>query len=84
MAATVSEDGGSSSESALIFMGTGCSSAIPYSRCLISPSHPLCHVCFQSLSLPPNRNVECVIDALKLAEARDDRFLASDAAVEGG
>ncbi|KAL1366591.1 putative hydrolase C777.06c isoform X1 [Arachis ipaensis] len=56
MAATVSVSGGSSSESALIFMGTGCSSAIPYPRCLISPSHPPCHVCFQSLSLPPNRN----------------------------
>lgn len=43
-------------ESALIFMGTGGSSSVPYSRCLIRPSDPPCSVCVQSLSLPPHLN----------------------------
>ncbi|XP_057422349.1 putative hydrolase C777.06c [Lotus japonicus] len=43
-------------ESALIFLGTGCSSSIPYTRCLIRPPNPPCHVCTQSLTLPPLRN----------------------------
>ncbi|KAJ1392432.1 Ribonuclease Z/Hydroxyacylglutathione hydrolase-like [Sesbania bispinosa] len=34
-------------ESALIFLGTGCSSSIPYTRCLIRPSNPPCSVCSQ-------------------------------------
>ena len=42
--------------SALIFLGTGCSSAVPNARCLIQPSDPPCEVCFQSLSVPPDRN----------------------------
>ncbi|GJX41515.1 putative hydrolase [Tanacetum coccineum] len=46
----------SSSSSALIFLGTGCSSAVPNAMCLIQPSDPPCHVCHQSLSLPPERN----------------------------
>ncbi|XP_020093153.1 putative hydrolase C777.06c isoform X2 [Ananas comosus] len=46
-------NGGSSS---LIFLGTGCSSAVPNARCLIQPSDPPCKVCFQSLSTPPERN----------------------------
>ncbi|KAK1556565.1 hypothetical protein Q3G72_007715 [Acer saccharum] len=44
------------SRSALIFLGTGCSSAVPNALCLIQPSDPPCHVCFQSMSLPPDRN----------------------------
>ncbi|KAL4368939.1 hypothetical protein GQ457_05G027170 [Hibiscus cannabinus] len=42
--------------SALIFLGTGCSSAVPNVRCLIQPSDPPCPVCSQSLSIPPDRN----------------------------
>ncbi|KAG8385251.1 hypothetical protein BUALT_Bualt03G0022600 [Buddleja alternifolia] len=42
--------------SALIFLGTGCSSAVPNALCLIQPSDPPCHVCSQSLSIPPNLN----------------------------
>ncbi|KAM7260061.1 hypothetical protein ACFE04_015802 [Oxalis oulophora] len=51
----------SSSSSALIFLGTGCSSAVPNARCLIEPSDPPCHVCSQSLSIPPqlNPNYRC-------------------------
>ncbi|GAV83824.1 Lactamase_B_2 domain-containing protein [Cephalotus follicularis] len=49
------------SSSALIFLGTGCSSAVPNAMCLIKPSDPPCHVCFQSLSLAPelNPNYRC-------------------------
>ncbi|XWS19888.1 hypothetical protein CRYUN_Cryun31cG0055000 [Craigia yunnanensis] len=42
--------------SAVIFLGTGCSSAVPNAMCLIQPSNPPCHVCSQSLSIPPDRN----------------------------
>ncbi|KAE8655600.1 Tetratricopeptide repeat (TPR)-like superfamily protein isoform 1 [Hibiscus syriacus] len=42
--------------SALIFLGTGCSSAVPNAMCLLQPSDPPCHVCSQSLSIPPERN----------------------------
>ncbi|KAJ3694810.1 hypothetical protein LUZ60_000187 [Juncus effusus] len=42
--------------SSLIFLGTGCSSAVPNARCLIQPSDPPCNVCFQSLTIPPNQN----------------------------
>ncbi|TKY71924.1 hydrolase [Spatholobus suberectus] len=44
------------SESALIFLGTGCSSMVPNLMCLLQPSDPPCPVCVQSLSLPPERN----------------------------
>ncbi|KAK7303062.1 hypothetical protein RJT34_13961 [Clitoria ternatea] len=44
------------SESALIFLGTGCSSMVPNVMCLIQPSDPPCSVCVQSMSLPPDRN----------------------------
>ncbi|XP_074267294.1 putative hydrolase C777.06c [Silene latifolia] len=49
------------SQSALIFMGTGCSSGVPSLRCLIQPSHPPCRVCSQSLITPPqfNPNYRC-------------------------
>lgn len=43
-------------QSALIFLGTGCSSAVPNALCLIQPSDPPCPVCSQSLSLPPGQN----------------------------
>ncbi|KAL3833671.1 hypothetical protein ACJIZ3_008407 [Penstemon smallii] len=43
-------------QSALIFIGTGCSSAVPNALCLIQPSDPPCHVCSQSLSIPPDQN----------------------------
>ncbi|KAI5670996.1 hypothetical protein M9H77_11360 [Catharanthus roseus] len=42
--------------SALIFLGTGCSSAVPNAFCLIRPSDPPCRVCSQSLSIPPEKN----------------------------
>jgi phosphoribosyl 1,2-cyclic phosphate phosphodiesterase len=41
---------------ALIFLGTGCSGAVPDFRCLLQPSDPPCHVCSQSLSLLPHLN----------------------------
>ncbi|KAI5331580.1 hypothetical protein L3X38_021706 [Prunus dulcis] len=41
--------------SALIFLGTGCSSAVPNAMCLIQPSNP-CDVCPQALSTPPDQN----------------------------
>lgn len=44
------------SSSSLIFMGTGCSSAVPNAMCLIQPSNPPCSVCSQSLSIPPDQN----------------------------
>ncbi|XP_050232124.1 putative hydrolase C777.06c [Mercurialis annua] len=46
----------SDDRSAVIFLGTGCSSAVPNAMCLIQPSDPHCHVCFQSLSIPPEQN----------------------------
>uniref|UniRef100_A0A0E0KGQ8 Protein kinase domain-containing protein n=1 Tax=Oryza punctata TaxID=4537 RepID=A0A0E0KGQ8_ORYPU len=46
----------SSSSSSVIFLGTGCSGALPDARCLIHPSTPPCPVCSQALSLPPDRN----------------------------
>ncbi|XP_072952523.1 putative hydrolase C777.06c [Typha angustifolia] len=53
----VSGDGGlNNGGSSLIFLGTGCSSAVPNARCLIQPSDPPCGVCFQSLSIPPEQN----------------------------
>ncbi|KAL3576379.1 hypothetical protein D5086_021662 [Populus alba] len=42
--------------SALIFLGTGCSSAVPNVRCLLQPSDPPCSVCSQALPVPPNQN----------------------------
>uniref|UniRef100_J3LR37 Metallo-beta-lactamase domain-containing protein n=2 Tax=Oryza brachyantha TaxID=4533 RepID=J3LR37_ORYBR len=42
--------------SSVIFLGTGCSGALPDARCLIHPSTPPCPVCSQALSLPPERN----------------------------
>ncbi|EYU33401.1 hypothetical protein MIMGU_mgv1a025070mg, partial [Erythranthe guttata] len=56
-AVEVAENGNvESPESALIFLGTGCSSAVPNAMCLIQPSDPPCHVCSQSLTLPPDQN----------------------------
>ncbi|KAI0501346.1 hypothetical protein KFK09_016290 [Dendrobium nobile] len=42
--------------SSLIFLGTGCSSAVPNARCLLLPTDPPCEVCSQSLFLPPEKN----------------------------
>ncbi|XP_034603028.1 putative hydrolase C777.06c isoform X2 [Setaria viridis] len=42
--------------SSLIFLGTGCSGALPDTRCLIRASTPPCAVCSLGLSLPPERN----------------------------
>ncbi|PAN21905.1 hypothetical protein PAHAL_3G498600 [Panicum hallii] len=49
------------SSSSLVFLGTGCSSAVPNARCLIQPPDPPCPVCSQSLSVPPelNPNYRC-------------------------
>ncbi|CAN1302385.1 Putative hydrolase C777.06c [Linum perenne] len=49
-------NGSSTDGSALIFLGTGCSSAIPNIMCLIQPSDPPCHVCSQALFIPPDQN----------------------------
>ncbi|KAJ8762651.1 hypothetical protein K2173_010672 [Erythroxylum novogranatense] len=49
-------NGGDTGRSALIFLGTGCSSAVPNAMCLIQPSNPPCPVCSQSLTLPPEKN----------------------------
>lgn len=49
-------NGEGTGSSALIFLGTGCSSALPNAMCLIQPSDPPCQVCHQSLSLPPDQN----------------------------
>ncbi|XP_027085920.1 putative hydrolase C777.06c [Coffea arabica] len=43
-------------QSALMFLGTGCSSAVPNAFCLIQPSDPPCPVCSQALSIPPEKN----------------------------
>lgn len=43
-------------QSALIFLGTGCSSAVPNAMCLIQPSNPPCRICSQALSVPPEEN----------------------------
>ncbi|KAK6150089.1 hypothetical protein DH2020_017614 [Rehmannia glutinosa] len=60
MAATaveVAENGNADPpRSSLVFLGTGCSSAVPNAMCLIQPSDPPCHVCSQSLALPPEQN----------------------------
>ncbi|KAK2989963.1 hypothetical protein RJ640_004126 [Escallonia rubra] len=55
-ASYVSDNGNVEPRSALIFLGTGCSSAVPNAMCLIQPSDPPCQLCFQSMSIPPDRN----------------------------
>jgi hypothetical protein len=59
-----SRTGAAVSSSSLIFLGTGCSAALPDTRCLIKPaaSVPPCAVCSTALSLPPdqNPNYRCV------------------------
>ncbi|KAG8634708.1 putative hydrolase C777.06c [Manihot esculenta] len=49
-------NGDNGARSALIFLGTGCSSAVPNAMCLIQPPDPPCHVCSQALSVPPEKN----------------------------
>ena len=44
------------SSSSLIFLGTGCSGALPDTWCLLKPSTPPCDVCSMGVSLPPERN----------------------------
>jgi hypothetical protein len=53
--------------SSLIFLGTGCSGALPHMRCLIQPSTPPCAVCSQALTLPPERNpnYRCALTSLQ-------------------
>ncbi|XP_042411941.1 putative hydrolase C777.06c [Zingiber officinale] len=53
---SVAINGVGTGRSSLIFLGTGCSTAVPNARCLIRPTDPPCSVCFQSLSVPPERN----------------------------
>ncbi|KAK9155124.1 hypothetical protein Sjap_002604 [Stephania japonica] len=43
--------------SSLLFLGTGCSSAVPNVMCLIQPYDPPCQVCSQALSIPPEHNL---------------------------
>nr|CAB3484468.1 unnamed protein product [Digitaria exilis] len=42
--------------SSLIFLGTGCSGALPDTRCLIRPATPPCTVCSMGFSLSPDQN----------------------------
>ncbi|EEE59574.1 hypothetical protein OsJ_11871 [Oryza sativa Japonica Group] len=42
--------------SSVIFLGTGCSGALPDTRCLLRPSAPPCAVCSLGVSLPPEQN----------------------------
>lgn len=56
MATSIGFVDGTSTESALIFLGSGCSSMVPNVMCLLQPSDPPCPVCVQSLSIPPERN----------------------------
>ncbi|KAK9706984.1 hypothetical protein RND81_07G165200 [Saponaria officinalis] len=48
-------------QTALIFLGTGCSNCVPSARCLIHPSDPPCPVCSSSLLIPSqfNPNYRC-------------------------
>ncbi|XP_052179566.1 putative hydrolase C777.06c [Diospyros lotus] len=52
----VAENAPAKPRSTLIFLGTGCSGGIPIATCLLQPTDPPCHVCSQSLSVPPERN----------------------------
>jgi hypothetical protein len=60
-AAAGDDDAPPAASSSLVFLGTGCSSAVPNARCLIQPPDPPCPVCSQSLSVPPelNPNYRC-------------------------
>lgn len=56
-AGNVTENGNADEpRSSLIFLGTGCSSAVPNAFCLIKPADPPCKVCSQSISIPPESN----------------------------
>ncbi|KAK9267320.1 hypothetical protein L1049_009744 [Liquidambar formosana] len=54
--------------SSLIFLGTSYSSAVPNAMCLIQPSNPPCKVCFQALSVLPERNPNYRLSTLDWAE----------------
>uniref|UniRef100_A0ACD5WBN4 Uncharacterized protein n=1 Tax=Avena sativa TaxID=4498 RepID=A0ACD5WBN4_AVESA len=58
--------------SSLIFLGTGCSGALPHVRCLIQPSTPPCAVCSQALTLPPERNPNYRCNTSLLIDYCDD------------
>ncbi|GLJ52574.1 hypothetical protein SUGI_1118860 [Cryptomeria japonica] len=53
--------GSGKGSSALIFIGTGCSSGVPTPMCLMQPSDPPCEVCHKAMSAPPeiNPNYRC-------------------------
>ncbi|EPS70458.1 hypothetical protein M569_04297, partial [Genlisea aurea] len=76
------ERNGDLPKSALIFLGTGCSSAVPNVFCLIRPSHPPCQVCVQSLSIPPhdNPNYRCNTSLLiDYYSERNHKYILIDA-----
>lgn len=58
--------------SSLIFLGTGCSSAVPNVLCLIQPCNPPCNVCTQSLSIPPENNPNYRCNTSLLVDYRSD------------
>ncbi|KAK3142676.1 hypothetical protein QOZ80_4BG0349830 [Eleusine coracana subsp. coracana] len=58
--------------SSLIFLGTGCSGALPDTRCLIKPSGPPCAVCSTALSLPPDQNPNYRLNTSLLIDYCDD------------
>ncbi|PIA41677.1 hypothetical protein AQUCO_02200245v1 [Aquilegia coerulea] len=60
------------SSSSLLFLGTGCSSAVPNVLCLIQPSNPPCEVCTQSLSIPPEKNPNYRCNTSLLIDYRND------------
>ncbi|XP_059665880.1 putative hydrolase C777.06c [Cornus florida] len=82
-AGEVIENGNAEPRSALIFLGTGCSGYVPRPMCLIRPSDPPCQLCFQSLSVPPerNRNYRCNTSLLIDYCGREDehRYILIDA-----
>ncbi|GJN23945.1 hypothetical protein PR202_gb11643 [Eleusine coracana subsp. coracana] len=61
-----------SSSSSLIFLGTGCSGALPDARCLIQPSTPPCAICSMALSIPPDQNPNYRCNTSLLVDYRDD------------
>nr|CAB3466526.1 unnamed protein product [Digitaria exilis] len=85
---TAGEDAPPASSSSLVFLGTGCSSAVPNARCLIQPPDPPCPVCSQSLSVPPELNPNyryrlLLLDSL-LVSCRCNTSLLIDYCQDGG
>ncbi|GJN27694.1 hypothetical protein PR202_gb15736 [Eleusine coracana subsp. coracana] len=68
--------------SSLIFLGTGCSGALPDTRCLIKPSGPPCAVCSTALSLPPDQNPNYRCVQIQISKPEDGDEVAQAAQLE--